>query len=358
MKIPGKCYLVGGTVRDNLLGRETKDRDWVVVGATAEEMLTSGFKPVGSHFPVFLHPTTYEEYALARTEEKSGRGHRGFEVNVNRDITLEQDLRRRDLTINAIAKDSDGTLIDPFGGQKDINDQVIRHVSDAFREDPLRCFRVARFASKLPNFSIASSTMQLLKSMSDELDQLPVERVWVEYKKSMYDEMPKRFYEVLRDAEIQDPWFSDLVLDLLIEFHSQMSLSGFGAFASVPWTQQSDPAIALFLRLKAPKRIQNLIKNVAHQGTTLCQWQDMPATQVLETLTRLQAFLSGTQCEDTFVAIETCAEIDLTPVRELVARLRLIPAPSHLVRKEIGVAITHERIEMIRAAQHADKEVS
>ncbi len=159
-----KAYVVGGAVRDDLLGLPVADRDWVVVGATPEEMVRAGFRPVGKDFPVFLHPRTHEEYALARTERKSGRGYKGFTVYATPDVTLEDDLKRRDLTINAMAKDEDGRLIDPFGGEKDLRDGVLRHVSEAFEEDPVRILRVARFVARF-GFRIAPETEALMRRM-------------------------------------------------------------------------------------------------------------------------------------------------------------------------------------------------
>src|SRR5436305_360078 len=178
---PFRVYRVGGSVRDELIGREHGDRDWVVVGATPEMMTASGYKPVGRDFPVFLHPETREEYALARTERKHGRGYRGFEFFVSPDVTLEEDLQRRDLTINAMARDEQGALIDPFGGTQDLKARVLRHVSPAFAEDPLRVLRVARFAARF-DFTVAPQTRTLMRKLvaSGELAALPAERVWQE----------------------------------------------------------------------------------------------------------------------------------------------------------------------------------
>lgn len=196
-----QTYLVGGAVRDKLLGIPVKDRDWVVVGATPEEMLNQGFKAVGKDFPVFLHPETKEEYALARTERKSGKGYKGFIFHTSRDVTLEEDLQRRDLTINAIAEDKNGNLIDPYHGEEDIKQGLLRHVSDAFVEDPLRVLRIARFAATL-GFKIAPDTTRLLKEISktDELESLVSERVWTEMEKALSGKYPARFILVLRSC--------------------------------------------------------------------------------------------------------------------------------------------------------------
>ncbi len=184
-----KTYLVGGAVRDELLGLPVKDRDWVVTGATPEDMLRKGFKQVGADFPVFLHPDTREEYALARTERKQGRGYHGFTVYIAPDVPLEDDLKRRDLTINAMAKSTAGEIVDPFHGRQDLQDHKLRHVSEAFAEDPLRILRTARFAARLQpqGFTIAEPTMALMRQMVDqgEVGDLVPERVWQEIQLSL-----------------------------------------------------------------------------------------------------------------------------------------------------------------------------
>jgi tRNA nucleotidyltransferase (CCA-adding enzyme) len=199
-----KTYLVGGAVRDELLGYPHKEKDWVVVGATPEDMLAAGFQQVGKDFPVFLHPETKEEYALARTERKTSPGYKGFDVHATPDVTLEQDLLRRDLTINAIAKDEAGEIIDPLNGLQDIHDRILRHVSPAFTEDPVRILRVARFAARYLHlgFMVADETMQLMKQMVEdgEVDALVPERVWQEMEKALGERSPSRFIEVLRDC--------------------------------------------------------------------------------------------------------------------------------------------------------------
>ena len=206
-----QTYLVGGAVRDKLLDIPIKDRDWVVVGATPEEMLDKGFKPVGKDFPVFLHPETKEEYALARTERKSGKGYKGFTFHTSPDVTLEDDLQRRDLTINAIAEDEHGVLIDPYGGAADLKEKMLRHVSPAFVEDPLRVLRIARFAASL-GFKIAPETMALLKdiSESDELEALVPERVWTELEKALSGKYPARFLLVLQSSNALKKLFPEI----------------------------------------------------------------------------------------------------------------------------------------------------
>ncbi len=195
-----QAYVVGGAVRDALLGLPVKDRDWVVVGSTPEEMLARGFRPVGRDFPVFLHPHTNEEYALARTERKSGHGYTGFVCHASPEVTLEEDLLRRDLTINAIARAEDGRLIDPYGGQRDLAARVFRHVSPAFAEDPLRILRVARFAARFSDFELAPETLALMRTMvvAGEVDHLVAERVWQEFARGLMEARPARMIRVLR----------------------------------------------------------------------------------------------------------------------------------------------------------------
>ena len=209
-----QIYLVGGAVRDALLNRKVVERDYVVVGATPEEMLSQGFTQVGKDFPVFLHPKTQEEYALARTERKSGKGYTGFVCDASSSVTLEEDLLRRDLTVNAIAQDNLGNLIDPYGGKKDLENRLLRHVSEAFSEDPLRVFRVARFATRYAylGFSIATETMALMQSMaqSGELSTLSAERVWQETKRSLLEKTPHVFFTVLNQAHGLNDWFTEL----------------------------------------------------------------------------------------------------------------------------------------------------
>lgn len=209
-----QVYLVGGAVRDELLGIEVKDRDWVVVGATPEDLINQGYQQVGADFPVFLHPETKEEYALARTERKSGTGYKGFEVSFDPSVTLEDDLLRRDLTINAIAKGADGTLIDPYNGQQDLADRTLRHVSPAFREDPLRVLRVARFQARFAHlgFTVHEETQLLMSEMasSGELESLVPERVWSEMSRALTSQNPEDFFFCLKKTNALKTVFPEL----------------------------------------------------------------------------------------------------------------------------------------------------
>jgi len=207
-------YLVGGAVRDELLAREIKEQDFVVVGSTPQEMLARGFQQVGKDFPVFLHPETKDEHALARTERKKGKGYTGFECYAEPDVTLEQDLIRRDLTVNAMAKSEDGDIIDPYGGLDDLKNKVLRHVSEAFSEDPLRVLRVARFAARYHylGFTVADETIELMRriSRSGELESISPERIWLEMSKALTERNPEVFFEVLRESNALAEIWPDL----------------------------------------------------------------------------------------------------------------------------------------------------
>lgn len=209
-----QTYLVGGAVRDQLLQRPVKDNDWVVVGATPDDMIKLGYEQVGADFPVFLHPKTKEEYALARTERKSGKGYQGFVCDFSSDVTLEDDLLRRDLTINAMAQDENGHITDPFHGQRDLKEKWLRHVSPAFQEDPLRVLRVARFCARFAHlgFRVADETMELMKAMvsDNELDHLVAERVWTETQRALTETSPDVYFRVLKECGALKVWFPEL----------------------------------------------------------------------------------------------------------------------------------------------------
>ena len=281
-----KTYVVGGAVRDELLGLPVRDRDHVVVGATAEEMVRRGFKPVGKDFPVFLHPQTHEEYALARTERKSGRGYKGFTVYAAPEVTLEDDLRRRDLTINALAKAEDGSLIDPFGGREDLRNGVLRHVSEAFAEDPVRILRVARFAARF-GFRVADQTLALMKTMvqSGEADHLVAERVWQEFSKGLVEPHPERMFEVLEA--------SGLRAKLLPELRPPPPpLSGPLPlrFAALAWPLEEAEVAALCERLRVPSEPRELALAASRNRERLRGAQTASAAALLELLKRTDAF--------------------------------------------------------------------
>ena len=243
-----KTYLVGGAVRDQLLGLPVKDKDYVVVGSQPEDLVSQGFLPVGKDFPVFLHPETHDEYALARTERKTARGYHGFSFNTAPDVTLEQDLERRDLTINAMAMDADGQVVDPYGGQQDLQDKVLRHVSDAFAEDPVRVLRVARFMSRLAHlgFTVHPDTLALMKQLVNqgEVAELVSERVWQEIKNSLNQETPSAFFLTLRDCGALKILLPEL--DVL-----------FGIPQTKKWHPEVDTGIHAMLAIDQAKNLEN-----------------------------------------------------------------------------------------------------
>jgi tRNA nucleotidyltransferase (CCA-adding enzyme) len=249
-----KLYLVGGAVRDELLGVPLQERDYVVVGSTPEEMVRLGFKPVGRDFPVFLHPKTHAEYALARTERKSGRGYKGFTVYASPEVTLEEDLRRRDLTINAMARSEDGKLIDPFGGKRDLEAGVLRHVSEAFAEDPVRILRVARLAARF-GFSVHPSTLKLMEQMvqAGEADFLVPERVWQEFSRGLGERRPELMFEVLQRAGLLAKAFPELKA-----WPPRFSGSVPVRFAVLAWPLAENEVQALSERLRAPSEVRDL----------------------------------------------------------------------------------------------------
>jgi tRNA nucleotidyltransferase (CCA-adding enzyme) len=254
-----RIYLVGGAVRDELLGLPVRERDYVVVGATPEEMVRLGYKPVGKDFPVFLHPETHAEYALARTERKSGHGYKGFTVYASPEVTLEEDLKRRDLTINAMAKAEDGSLIDPFGGKRDLQDRVLRHVGEAFVEDPVRILRLARFAARF-GFGVHPETMALMRRMVDtgETDHLVPERVWQEFAKGLAEDHPEKMFEVLEASGLLRRNLPEIG-----RYPRRYAGSVAARFASLAWPLEEPQVEALANRLRAPAEVRELALTAA-----------------------------------------------------------------------------------------------
>lgn len=301
-----KTYVVGGAVRDALMGLPVKDRDYVVVGATPEQMKAAGFIPVGKDFPVFLHPITHEEYALARTERKTAPGYTGFVFHASPEVTLEQDLQRRDLTINAIAQDQDGTLIDPCGGQADLVNQVFRHVSHAFAEDPVRILRVARFAARFTQFVVAPETAKLMHHMveSGEVDALVSERVWQEISRGLMEAKPSHMFDVLRECQALTRLMPEL--DLLANpsgaggFEQMMRELDHAAqseatlpmrFAVIAHNLPNEQlASALCDRLKLPNEVKELALLAARERNIISKAEVMTADDIVKLLERCDAF--------------------------------------------------------------------
>jgi len=312
-----KTYLVGGAVRDKLLNYPVIDKDWVVVGASAEKMLELGYTPVGSDFPVFLHPQTKDEYALARTERKSGKGYKGFSFYAAQDVTLEQDLSRRDLTINAMAQDSKGQLTDPFNGQQDLADKVLRHVSSAFSEDPLRVLRVARFNARYAHlgFKVAVETLSLMQdiSASAELEHLTKERVWQELEKSLCEQSPLVFFKVLSNAHALDKLFPDLLLliDQLKHNSSKQNQELNKKITSLPSAAQrlawlfciAHKTLSILTRnhaaqkfceqLRCPNSTKDIIKNTVHAWPILQNWETTCGAEKLSLIGQADLVRSG-----------------------------------------------------------------
>ncbi|MFC7366919.1 polynucleotide adenylyltransferase [Vreelandella zhaodongensis] len=318
-------YRVGGAVRDELLGWPVYDNDWVVVGATPAIMRQRGFKPVGRDFPVFLHPDTAEEYALARTERKSGHGYSGFEVHASPDVTLEDDLSRRDLTINAIAQRFDGVLTDPFNGQQDIQRRVLRHVSAAFSEDPLRVLRTARFLARYAHlgFTIAPETLALMRqvSRSGELSHLAAERVWVETEKALGEPNPDSYFTALAACDALVVWWPELaeksVLNSALKAmaaapaNSELPLAHwrYGLLVSVLDDDQRD---ALAARLKLPNAVAQLARHTALSKGLL--GEPLSAERVLHWLERLDGWRKPAQVENQLQLIRGLSADNVAPL--------------------------------------------
>ena len=396
-------YLVGGAVRDALLGRPVSERDYVVIGATPEQMLASGFKPVGSDFPVFLHPLTHDEYALARTERKSGQGYGGFTFYTSPDLTLEEDLIRRDLTINAMAQMNDGQIVDPYGGQQDLADRVLRHVSPAFAEDPLRVLRVARFAARYAplGFSIAEETMQLMQQLveSGEIAQLTPERVWKETHRAICEDRGDIYIKVLRDCgalKVLMPEIDELFgvpqrpqhhPEIDSGIHTLMTLQraceadysdrvrwasllhdvGKACTPEDEWPRHHQheerglsPVRELCERLKAPTQYKELAELVCREHLMCHRSQDLRAGTVWRLLQRLDVMRRPERVEEFIQACQCDARgrlgLEKRPypqadfMRSAMATVRKIRAsdlPDHLNGASIGEALVNARIKAI-----------
>jgi tRNA nucleotidyltransferase (CCA-adding enzyme) len=326
-----QIYLVGGAVRDQLLNIPSHEKDWVVLGATPEKMLVEGYQQVGKDFPVFLHPETKEEYALARTERKSGRGYTGFVCHSEPHVSLEEDLQRRDLTINAIARSPQGTLIDPFGGQQDLANRQLKHVSAAFIEDPLRILRIARFRAKLHalGFTIAAETQDLLQKMvkNGELSDLPVERIWLETEKALRTNNPEVYFQTLREIGAHEELFPEhnrlfgipsgavtqpsidcgqvslmtlasacaLTDDIYLRFSALLHNLNAGLLEPSQWLTPIDntsevPLQHLRQRYRLPKQCAELAKLLITHHATIHRATDLSAAELIQLLEKLDAY--------------------------------------------------------------------
>jgi tRNA nucleotidyltransferase (CCA-adding enzyme) len=324
-----KAYVVGGAVRDELLGLALQDKDYVVVGTTPEEMVAQGFKPVGKDFPVFLHPQTKEEYALARTERKSGRGYKGFTVHAAPDVSLEDDLRRRDLTINAMARAADGTLIDPFQGRRDLEAGVLRHVSKAFAEDPVRILRVARFAARF-GFRVADETMALMRHMvqSGEADYLVPERVWQEFARGLAEPHPERMFEVLEACGLAERLFDSVrpVAEILMRAAKATSSIPI-RFAVIAWPHKEPEVSAVCDRLKTPNEVRELALLACRNRIALRAVPLASPAALLELLKRSDAFRRPERFAELLQVSELATpKLDLARVRRALEAASAVDA--------------------------------
>jgi tRNA nucleotidyltransferase (CCA-adding enzyme) len=362
-----QTYLVGGAVRDALMGLPVQDRDWVVVGATAQDLLDQGFVAVGRDFPVFLHPKTHEEYALARTERKTAPGYRGFVVHASPEVTLEEDLARRDLTINSIAASADSTgargtfdlknLVDPFGGQRDIADKVLRHTTAAFQEDPVRILRTARFAARFADFTVAPETRALMQAMvaDGEADHLVAERVWQELAKGLMERKPSRMFDVLRDC--------GALARLLPELDtSTQALQRLDRAA----TQQASLAIRFALldcagnpnlhtRLRVPLECSDLARLLARERIALDNSSTLDATGLVQLLERCDAIRKPVRFAELLQACELAAcDSPHPPTQRLSEALAAVQsvATNSIAASAQSVGATGPMIgELVRAAR-------
>lgn len=363
-------YLVGGAVRDELLGIPVKDRDWVVVGTTPEQMEKAGFKAVGRDFPVFLHPKTHEEYALARTERKTGPGYHGFHFNTDITVSLEDDLLRRDLTINAIAKNGDDDLIDPHNGQQDITNKVLRHVSPAFMEDPVRVLRIAKFMARFSHlgFTVHDSTSQLIKDMvsSGEVDNLVAERVWQEFNAALISQTPSAFFTTMLNTNALDrimPELSGIVehkgsLEAL-DKAAKISDSASMRFASLCTHFNAKNAATLeqfFQRLRAPKDVAELALLSARHTQQCQQAKNLNAKDLHALLKSLDATRRPERFKEFVAAVDVHAATDadhtlhLLTCAEAMANIDAAGiAKSQSDKSKIATAIRHAEIVAIEA---------
>ncbi|QNK71316.1 multifunctional CCA addition/repair protein [Variovorax sp. PAMC26660] len=386
-----KILLVGGAVRDRLLGRPVSDHDWLVVGATPEEMVARGYLPVGRDFPVFLHPETREEYALARTERKSAPGYRGFTVHASPDVTLEEDLARRDLTVNAIALPAelvgaDGQfepdpekLADPFHGQRDLRDKVLRHVTDAFREDPVRILRVARFAARFDDFTVAPDTMALMREMVEagEADALVPERVWQELSRGLMETRPSRMFEVLRECGALAVLLPEVEVSAqrmrIVDTAARLQASLAVRFAClVHDLGDENQSVALLQKVcdrwRVPVDIRELAEVVAREHGHIHHSAELDAPQLVRLLERCDAFRKPARFAEALLACECIArgrpgfkDAPYPPRARLLAVLKTAAAvATDVVARQaqqagaagpqIGEAIHRARVEAVAAS--------
>ena len=360
-----RSYVVGGAVRDALLGLPVKDHDHVVVGATPEQMLKAGFRAVGKDFPVFLHPKTHEEYALARTERKTAPGYHGFVFHAAPDVTLEQDLVRRDLTINAMARAEDGRIVDPHNGKQDLDARLFRHVSDAFAEDPVRILRIARFAARLHDFTVAPETNALMRRMVEqgEIDALVPERVWQELARGLMEDKPSRMLEVLRDCGALAQLLPELpALDTPPGEHLLQAIDRAATpehplevrFAVLMrYLDGVEPIQAVCKRLKVPNECRDLAIMTAREGDALGQAATLPAEAVVTLFERSDAFRKP----ERFGRMLQAADCAAARLQQALDAARAVNAGEIAARhaenkSQIPIAVHQARVEAVTRLLH------
>jgi len=363
-----QVYLVGGAVRDELLGRAVSEHDWVVVGSSPEQMAALGYRPVGREFPVFLHPDSHEEYALARLERKTGPGYRGFVTQFSPDVTLEQDLQRRDLTINAMARGADGILVDPYGGQRDLALRVLRHVSSAFVEDPVRVVRVARFAARFANlgFTVADDTLQLMRTMvsNGEIHALVPERLWRELERALSEPSPEAFFDTLRACGALAVILPELHWGEIERRSLQQVVARSGEAAvrlATLLSSVSEAAIkSLCDRLRVPNDYRELAVLAARLLPRLQHPSTLDAAATLELFERADAFRRADRFERALLAAQSSATLDASDATASVLRRALplaasisLPAAQRatLSGPAIAAALRAARLQALRALE-------
>jgi len=360
-----RSYVVGGAVRDALLGIPVKDHDHVVVGATPEQMVKAGFRPVGKDFPVFLHPRTQEEYALARTERKTAPGYHGFSFHAAPDVTLEQDLVRRDLTINAMAQGEDGSIVDPHGGRRDLEARLFRHVSDAFAEDPVRILRIARFAARLPEFTVAEETNALMRQMvqAGEVDALVAERVWQELARGLMEIKPSRMLAVLRDCGALARILPELELELERGAHTMQVIDHAAAqdhplevrFAAMTLALGTGSLPALqdvCKRLKVPNECRDLALMTAREHGHIARAQDLDPDAVVTLFERCDAFRKPERFTQMLLAAE-CAVLGAAPFPQRPWLLQALAAARAVNAGEVAARHADNRSQIPHAVHAA-----
>lgn len=362
MKKSIQIYLVGGAVRDELLGLPIKERDYVVVGATPEYMHAQGFRQVGRDFPVFLHPKTHEEYALARTERKTGKGYRGFVCHAEPSVTLEEDLQRRDLTINAIAKTTDGRLIDPYGGVADLKHKILRHVSASFIEDPVRILRVARFAARFGNFKVHHSTNKLMQNMlfAGEVDALVPERVWQEFERALGENYPYRFFEVLNNCGVLQHLFPGLTqhlssIKLVLKKAVRKRANNILRFAAIFKNATAAEVIEFCKQYRVPNNYKEFALIFVKYYSVFMRAKDLSAVELLNFLEHTDAFRRPERFLD---FLQVCAIVTKNSVTaqirylkkayNLASRIQVAKIANSVEKNQVKIAIRNARLNKLK----------